>query len=151
MAELQKLGTWVTNAMPLSDDKMRFEVLNDQRETVLAKLASWDWHPRPCDMGARFIPSGNGAVLQPTTLYELLAAREEAPKPHGAEVINPEEWRKMLADFKVKKGKQQWVVRFQRVLARRLNNLISGISYRRRFLRLSMLISKTTASLSSNN
>jgi hypothetical protein len=105
--ELQRLGAWVVNPQPLRDDRMKFEVLNSQREAVLAKLASWDWNPRPCDMGSRFVPSGNGAVLQPTTLYELQMPRDEkAPKPHGSEVINPEDWRKMLADFKVKKGKQ---------------------------------------------
>ncbi len=104
MEELQRLGAWVVNPQPLRDDKMKFEVLNDQRESVLAKLASWDWNPRPCDMGARFIPSGNGASLQPTTLYELALPRdEEAPKPHGRETIAPDEWRKMLEDFKVKR------------------------------------------------
>jgi hypothetical protein len=101
MEELQRLGAWVVNATPLSDDKMRFEVRNDQRAAVLAKLVGWDWNPRPCDMGSRFIPSGNGAVLQPTTLYELQMPRdEEAPKPAGADVIAPDEWRKMINDFR---------------------------------------------------
>lgn len=101
MTELHRLGAWVVNPQPLRDERMRFEVLNDQRESVLEKLASWDWHPRPCDMGTRIVPSGNGAVLRPTTLYELDLPRDkEAPKPKGAEVINPEEWRKMLEDFK---------------------------------------------------
>lgn len=104
MEELQRLGAWVVNPQPLRDDKMKFEVLNTQRESILAKLASWDWNPRPCDMGSRFIPSGNGAVLQPTTLYELQMPRDDqAPKPAGADVIAPDEWRKLLDDFRKRK------------------------------------------------
>jgi hypothetical protein len=108
MDEIARLGGWVVNPQPLQDERLRFEVLDDQREPILAKLGSWDWSPRLCCAGSRFIPKGNGAVLQPTTLYEIDVSRneEKAPKPHGAEVLNPEEWRKMLADFKVKKGKQ---------------------------------------------
>jgi hypothetical protein len=104
MEELQRLGAWVVNPQPLSDDKMKFEVLNSQRESILAKLASWDWNPRPCCAGSRFVPTGNSASLQPTSVYELEMPRDkEAPEPHGSEVINPEEWRKLLADFKAKR------------------------------------------------
>ena len=104
MDEIHRLGGWVTNPQPLQDDRLRFEVLDDQRGAVLAKLASWDWSPRLCCAGSRFIPKGNGAVLQPTTLYEIDVSREEkAPKPHGAEVIAPDEWRKLLADFKAQR------------------------------------------------
>ncbi len=100
------MGGWTVNPQPLQDDRLRFEVLNDQVPLVLDKLGSWGWDPRPCCAGSRFVPSGNGALLQPTSVYELEMPRDkEAPKPHGAEVINPEDWRKMLADFKVKKGK----------------------------------------------
>jgi hypothetical protein len=42
--------------------------------------------------------------LQPTSVYEIDVSRKEAaPKPHGSEVIDPEEWRKLLADFKAKR------------------------------------------------
>ncbi len=106
MDEIHRLGGWTVNPQPLQDDRLRFEVLNDQVPLVLDKLGSWGWDPRPCCAGSRFVPSGNGALLQPTSVYELEMPRDkEAPKPHGAEVINPEDWRKMLADFKVKKGK----------------------------------------------
>ena len=56
---------------------MRFEVLNDEREQVLEKLAAWDWHPRPCDMGVRIIPMGNGAAMRATTVYELALPRDQ--------------------------------------------------------------------------
>jgi hypothetical protein len=101
--EIRRLGGWVVNPQPLQDDRLRFEVLDDQRELVLDKLGSWDWN-RPCCAGSRFIPSGNGAELQPTSVYEIDVSRKEAaPKPHGSEVIDPEEWRKLLADFKAKR------------------------------------------------
>jgi hypothetical protein len=104
MDEIHRLGGWVTNPQPLQDDRLRFEVLDDQREPILAKLGSWDWSPRLCCAGSRFIPSGNGATLRPTTSYEIDVSRKEAaPKPHGSEVIDPEEWRKLLADFKAKR------------------------------------------------
>ena len=102
--EIHRLGGRVVNPQPLHDDRLRFEVLDTQRELVLAKLASWDWSPRPCCAGSRFVPTGNSASLQPTTLYEIDVRDEEAaPKPHGSEVIDPEEWRKLLADFKAKR------------------------------------------------
>jgi hypothetical protein len=104
MDEIHRLGGWVTNPQPLQDDRLRFEVLDDQREPILAKLGSWNWSPRPCCAGSRFIPKGNGAVLQPTTLYELdVRDDEKAPPPHGAEVIAPDEWRKLLDDFRKQK------------------------------------------------
>ncbi len=43
MDEIHRLGGWVTNPQPLQDDRLRFEVLDDQRGAVLAKLGSWDW------------------------------------------------------------------------------------------------------------
>ena len=104
--EIHRLGGWVTNPQPLQDDRLRFEVLDTQREPVLAKLADWNWSPRLCCAGSRFVPKGNGAMPQPTTLYEIDVRDEEAaPKPAGADVIAPDEWRKLLADFKAKKGK----------------------------------------------
>jgi hypothetical protein len=105
MTEITRLGGWTVNPQPLQDDRLRFEVLDTQREPILAKLASWDWSPRLCSAGSRFIPKGNGAVLQPTTLYEIDVSRneEKAPKPHGSEVIAPDEWRKLLDDFRKQK------------------------------------------------
>ncbi len=105
MQEIHRLGGWVTNPQPLQDERLRFEVLDDQREPILAKLGTWDWSPRLCCAGSRFIPKGNGAVLQPTTLYEIDVSRneEKAPKPAGADVIAPDEWRKLLDDFRKQK------------------------------------------------
>ena len=71
------------NPQPLQDERLRFEVLNDQREQVLEKLASWDWHPRPCDMGVRIIPSGNGAAMQPTTCMSGLPRERKRRNPRG--------------------------------------------------------------------
>ena len=101
MQEITRLGGWTVSPTPLQDDRLRFEVLDTQRELVLAKLASWDWSPRPCCAGSRFVPTGNSASLQPTTLYEIDVRDEEAaPKPHGSETIAPDEWRKMIDDFR---------------------------------------------------
>jgi hypothetical protein len=101
MQEIHRLGGWVTNPQPLQDDRLRFEVLDDQVPLVLDKLGSWGWDPRPCCAGSRFVPTGNGAMLQPTSVYELEMPRDkEAPKPAGAEVISSDEYQKLLDGFR---------------------------------------------------
>ena len=89
MEEIHRLGAWVTNPQPLQDDRCGSRSWTTSESRSWRSLASWDWSPRPCCAGSRFIPTGNGAMLQPTTLYEIDVSREEeAPKPHGAEVIS---------------------------------------------------------------
>jgi hypothetical protein len=101
MDEIHRLGGWVTSSRPLQDERLRFEVLNDQVPLVLDKLGSWGWSPRPCCAGSRFVPSGNGAELQATSVYELdVRDDEKAPKPAGAEVISSDEYQKLLDGFR---------------------------------------------------
>jgi hypothetical protein len=104
MDEIHCLGGWVTSSRPLQDERLRFEVLDDQVPLVLDKLGSWGWSPRPCCAGSRFVPKGNSAELQPTSVYELEMERDkEAPKPHGAEVISSDEYQKLLDGFRKQK------------------------------------------------
>lgn len=106
MEELQKLGCFVTDAAPLHAERLRFEVLDDQRELILEKLATWEWSCRPCGTGSRIIPEGNGAVMRPTTSYELTIPREKAPasKPAGREVLKSDEYRALLEGFRKSLG-----------------------------------------------
>jgi hypothetical protein len=47
--EINRMGAWVINPMPLdANAKPRFQVLDDNREKVLEKLAGWDWSPSLC-------------------------------------------------------------------------------------------------------
>src|SRR5262245_56427509 len=66
--ELQRLGAFVVNPMPLrSDDKLRFQVLTPAVESVLAKLSEWNWSPVLQSHGLRFTPQG----AKPCITYEI--------------------------------------------------------------------------------
>ena len=92
--ELRRLGAWVTDAAPLQSERLRFEILDDQVEAVLEKLSTWEWSCRPCGTGTRIVPSGNAALMQPTSVYELELPREKAPAtatPAGGDTISSDE------------------------------------------------------------
>jgi hypothetical protein len=76
--ELQRLGAFVLSPMPLNDDaKLRFQVLDDDREFLLGKISSWGWSPTLQGAVPRFTPQGG---LR-STIYEL-----DLPHPRQAAV-----------------------------------------------------------------
>jgi hypothetical protein len=74
-AELHKLGVAVICALPLrSDQNLRFQVLDEQRGSVLEKVSLWGWFPVLCGTVPRF--TTKGAV--PASVYEI-AIEQERP------------------------------------------------------------------------
>jgi len=62
------MGAWVTSPLPLDDKaKLRFQVMDNDRDAVISKLASWDWSPVPVSFLPRITPQG----MQPAMLYEI--------------------------------------------------------------------------------
>jgi hypothetical protein len=58
-----KVPRWVVTPLPLdSCAKLRFQVLDDNREKVLEKLAGWDWLPSPCGTLPRITHNGMEAA-----------------------------------------------------------------------------------------
>src|SRR5262245_63506936 len=46
VAEINSLGAWCVSPMPLDDNaRLRFQVLDSDRDKVLEKLSSWNWSP----------------------------------------------------------------------------------------------------------
>src|SRR5262245_17679663 len=73
---LHKLGAFVTNPMPLDPGQLglRFQVLNEDCDAVLAKLREQDWAPIFLSINLRVCTDG---VLRPCTTYQLDVAREQ--------------------------------------------------------------------------
>ena len=45
-SEINSLGAWCVSPMPLDDNaRLRFQVLDSDRDKVLEKLSSWNWSP----------------------------------------------------------------------------------------------------------
>jgi len=62
------LGVFVTSPLPLGPtQRLRFDVLHQDREAVLAKLREQDWSPIACDVGQRF----HNGMLLPRQTFEL--------------------------------------------------------------------------------
>jgi hypothetical protein len=77
-SELYKLGAWVTNAMPLrSEDSLKFQVRDIDRDQVIAKLRAWDWNPTPCGVLPRITHSG----LEQASVFQLDLPPERQPIP----------------------------------------------------------------------
>ena len=76
MCELQRLGAWVTSALPLRDDEsLKFQVLDEHRSQVLEKLGQWGW-------GATLrgnLPRITSRGMEPATVYEIALPRERQP------------------------------------------------------------------------
>src|SRR5262245_51430610 len=83
MHELHRLGAFVINPMPLRpEDKLRFQVLMPAVESVLAKLAEWNWSPVLQSHGLRFTPQGAKSCITyeihiPADRPEVKAALEK--------------------------------------------------------------------------
>jgi hypothetical protein len=76
MCELQRLGAWVTSALPLGDDeKLKFQVLDENRSQVLEKLSQWGWGPTLCGNLPRITSRG----MEAATIYEIDLPRERQP------------------------------------------------------------------------
>jgi hypothetical protein len=76
MCELQRLGAWVTSALPLRDDeKLKFQVLDENRSQVLEKLSQWGWGPTLCSNLPRITSRG----MEAATIYEIDLPRERQP------------------------------------------------------------------------
>ena len=76
MCELQRLGAWVTSALPLRDDeKLKFQVLDENRSQVLEKLSQWGWGPTLYSNLPRITSRG----MEAATIYEIDLPRERTP------------------------------------------------------------------------
>jgi hypothetical protein len=74
--EINRMGAWVINPMPLdSGAKLRFQVLDGDREKVLEKLSSWDWSPAFCGTFPRICFDG----MKPANVYEIDLPPERQP------------------------------------------------------------------------
>jgi hypothetical protein len=97
--QLHQLGAIVVNAMPLSPDSpgLRFQILDNERDAMLRKLAEWDWTPTLISTGPRFCLDG---TARPCSTYELRvdADREIIPAELGGQPEPKEvmEFRKAL-------------------------------------------------------
>jgi len=68
MRWLQNMGAFVTNPMPLDPaQQLRFDVLNEDREHVLAELREQDWTPTIGVVHMRF----HHDELVPCTTFEI--------------------------------------------------------------------------------
>ena len=75
-AELHRLGGFVLNPMPLDEAaKLRFQVLDVDREAVLEKISSWGWAPRWVASLPRVCSNGP----QPALIYEIDLPRSRQP------------------------------------------------------------------------
>jgi len=62
------MGAWVVSPLPLDDGaKIRFQVLDSDRDAIISKLASWDWAPVPVGSHPRITSRG----WEAGTLYEI--------------------------------------------------------------------------------
>jgi hypothetical protein len=89
--EIQQMGAWVTSPMPLEDcAKLRFQVLDANRQQVLEKLSSWDWSPTWCNNMPRVTFGG----MQLASVYEIDLPRPRQPVAtdrHSGEIVDREE------------------------------------------------------------
>src|SRR5262245_27007938 len=104
---LQAMGAFVTNPMPLDPQKsLRFDVLNNDRERVLAELHKQDWTPRTGVVGLRF----HKDTLVPCTSFEIALPPDQPvtqdrriygdvvdPAKKAAEKASIEEWHKSIS------------------------------------------------------
>jgi hypothetical protein len=71
--EINAMGAWVVSPMPLDDNsKLRFQVLDRDRNAIIEKLSSWDWSPIFVSVLPRICPNG----MVSASLYEI-----DLPKP----------------------------------------------------------------------
>jgi len=76
--EITRMGVWCVSSMPPDNNaKLRFQVMDSDRDVVISKLASWDWLPVPCSSFPR-ITHGGWMAAQ---IYEIDLPREQSPIP----------------------------------------------------------------------
>src|SRR5262245_54144222 len=67
-AELQKLGAFVINAMPLDDTRpLRFQILQTDIERILPIIRGWDWNVHLHSSLSRVTATG----MKPAMIYEI--------------------------------------------------------------------------------
>jgi hypothetical protein len=93
--EINHMGAWCVSPLPLDDSaRLRFQVLDSDRQKVLEILSSWNWSPTFCGTTPRICPDG----WKLASVYEIDLPRERQTVaddriPHG-EVSSPGERRK---------------------------------------------------------
>src|SRR5262245_41135751 len=112
MRWLQNMGAFVTNPMPLDPgQKLRFDVLNPDRERVLEELRKQDWTPItgvvrmrfyrdelvPCTSFEIALPSDQ-PVVQDRTIYGEVVD----PAKKAADKASIEEWHRSIGGRKGK-------------------------------------------------
>jgi hypothetical protein len=66
--EIGRMGAWIISPLPLdAGARLRFQVLDTDRDQVIEKLSSWNWSPALCGMTPRVTYAG----LQPASIYEI--------------------------------------------------------------------------------
>jgi hypothetical protein len=76
--EIARMGAWCVSPMPLDKNaKLRFQVMDSDRDVVISKLASWDWLPVPCSSLPRITHGG----WMSAQIYEIDLPREQSPIP----------------------------------------------------------------------
>jgi hypothetical protein len=74
--EIARMGAWCVSPMPLDNNaKLRFQVMDADRDVVISKLASWDWLPVPCSSFPRITHGG----WMSAQIYEIDLPRERQP------------------------------------------------------------------------
>ena len=91
--QLRRIGAHCTSPLPLREgDALRFDVLNNECDAVLGKLATWGWSPKPRDKGVRFVRQDMGVIPAPTTFYEIdlpPSKEPEGTQTHFGELADP--------------------------------------------------------------
>jgi hypothetical protein len=71
--EIGLMGGWVVSPMPLDgNSKLRFQVIDKDRDAVIEKLSSWNWSPAFVSVLPRVCPDG----MKLASLYEIDLPRE---------------------------------------------------------------------------
>jgi hypothetical protein len=91
-AELKRLGAFVVNALPLNEDqKLIFQILDNDREAILAKLSEWQWTPVLRNYGLRF----HRDMALPCCTYEIAIEHDRQPVADDRRTIRGEIAEKM--------------------------------------------------------
>jgi hypothetical protein len=74
--EIQRMGAWVTNVMPLDDSaRLRFQVLDVDRPRIIQTLTDWEWSPAFCGTLPRIYSDG----WKLASMFEIDLPRERMP------------------------------------------------------------------------
>src|SRR5262245_18973831 len=75
-SEIQRMGGFVINPMPLDDKtRLRFQVLDKDKTAIVEKLMSWNWFPIWCNYLPRICPDG----MKGASTYEIDLPPERQP------------------------------------------------------------------------